>query len=164
MGNAYITRMPAGIAGDVSRKEVAKIEPRMMDPDHAVTLYGVPVKISSAGVAPLTTGDTVATDVYGFSVRPYPLQASVSEALDAGTPNTNQPLDVLRSGYITVKNNKGTPALSGAVYCRIADGSTAYPLGGIEAASDGGDCEAITGARFMGAADADGNVEIAYNI
>ena len=86
MGNAYITRMPAGIAGDVSRKEVAKIEPRMMDPDHPVERYGVPVKISSAGVAPLTTGDTVATDVYGFSVRPYPLQASVSEALDAGTP------------------------------------------------------------------------------
>ena len=164
MSNAYLTRMPCGIAGDISRKELSKVEPRMMDTTTPVTLYGVPVKLSSSKVYPFTTGDDAVVP-YGFSVRPYPFQAAVSEALAAGTPNPAQLLDVLKSGYMTVKNNAGTPALGGAVYVRVVDsGLAAQPLGGIEAAADGGDCVAITGAIFMGTADADGNVEIAYNI
>lgn len=164
MSNAYLTRMPAGIAGDVSRKELSKIEPQVMDSTLPVTLYGVPVKMSSGKVTPIASGDA-ASDVYGFSVRPYPIMPSSSEALGAGTPNTNQPLDVLVSGYMTVALNAGTAAMGGSVYVRVAaSGLDAQPIGGIEAAADGGDCVAITGCVFMGAADADGNVEIRYNI
>lgn len=164
MSNAYLTRMPCGVAGDISRKELSKVEPRFMDSATPVTVYGVPVKLVTGKVYPFTTGDGSVVP-YGFAVRPYPFQASVSEALAAGTPNTNQPLDVLRSGYMTVKNNAGTPAIGGAVYVRVVDsGLTTQPLGGIEAAADGGDCVAIAGAIFMGSADADGNVEISYNI
>jgi len=66
---------------------------------------------------------------------------------------------------MTVKNRAGTPAFGGAVYVRkTASGLDAQPIGGIEAAADGGDCEAVTGAIFMGEADADGNVEIRFNI
>jgi hypothetical protein len=156
--------MPAGIAGDVSRKELAKIEPGIMDPLYPVTLFGVPVKKVSGKFRPITTGD-VASDVYGLSVRPFPMQTSINEALAAGTPSTDQPLDTLVSGYMTVKNNAGVPAEGNPVYMRVvASGVAAQPLGGIEADADGGDCVAITGAKYMGSADANGNVEIRYNI
>lgn len=164
MTNAYLTRMPAGIPGDISRKELAKVEPNIIDANYPVTLYGVPVKMVSEKLRPFTTGDSAVVP-YGFSVRPFPFQAQSSEALAAGTPNPVQPLDVLKSGYMTVKNNAGIAAKGGAVYVRVVDsGLAAQPLGGIEAADDSGDCVAITGAIFMGAADASGNVEIAYNI
>ena len=164
MSNAYLTRMPCGVAGDISRKELSKVEPRFMDSTTPVLVYGVPVKLVTEKVAPFTTGDSSVVP-YGFAVRPYPFQAAVSEALVAGTPNPVQPIDVMRSGYMTVKNNAGTPALGGSVYVRVVDsGLSTQPLGGIEAAADGSDCVAIAGAIFMGAADADGNVEISYNI
>jgi hypothetical protein len=164
MSNAYLTRMPAGIAGDVSRKESSRIEPGFMDDTLPVTLYGVPVKLTSGKLTPIAAADEAA-DVYGFSVRPYPMQTTVNEALAAGTPNTAQPLDVLRAGYMTVTNNAGTPAKGGQVYVRVTDsGLDAQPIGGIEAAEDGGDCVAITGCTFMGEEDSNGNVEICYNI
>lgn len=164
MSNAYLTRMPAGIPGDVSRKGLAKIEAGIMDADYPVTLYGVPVKEVSGKLRPFTTGDS-ATTVKGFSVRPFPIQPAASEALGAATPPTTMPLDLLRSGYMTVKNNAGTAAKGGAVYVRVvSSGLDTQPLGGIEADADGGDCVAITGCKFMGAADANGNVEIEFNI
>jgi hypothetical protein len=164
MSNAYLTRMPCGIAGDISRKELAKVEPNIMNADYPVLLYGVPVKLVSEKVLPFASTDAAVVP-YGFSVRPYPFQAETSQALAAGTPNPNQPLDVLKSGYMTVKSNAGVCARGGAVYVRIvSSGLSTQPIGSIEAAADGGDCVVITGAIFMGSADADGNVEIAYNL
>jgi hypothetical protein len=164
MSNAFIYRMPAGIAGDVSRKELSKVEPQFVDSDYPVLRYGEPVKMVSAQLRPFTTGDDAVVP-YGFGVRPYPIQGTTSEALGTATPPTTQPLDVLKSGYMTVNCKAGTPALNGSVYVRVVDsGVSTQPLGGIEAAADGGDCVAITGCIFMGAADSDGNVEIAYNI
>lgn len=163
MSNAYLTRMPVGVPGDVSRKELAKIEAGMMNPLKPVTAYGLPVKLVEGKWEPIESGDTIAGLVKGISVRPFPLQAVSSEALEVATPNPAQPLDVLRSGYITVKNNEGTPAKGGIVYCRKTAGE-GETLGGIEAAADDGDCEAITGAFFTGEADVSGNVEIEFNI
>lgn len=160
----FITRMPAGIPGDIINKETAKVEPNIMDSTTPVTLYGVPVKMSSGKIKPFEADD-VATSMYGFSVRPFPIQPSSNEALSVATPPTNMPLDVLRSGYISGKNNAGVPAKGGQVYVRVKDsGVAAQPIGGIEAAADDDDCVALTGCTFMGEADADGNVGIAYNI
>lgn len=164
MSNAFVYRMPAGIAGDISRKEVATVEPQVMDTSYPVLLYGVPVKMVSNKLRPFTTGDSAVVP-YGFAVRPYPIQGATSEALATATPVTTQPLDVMKRGYMTVKCNAGVAALNGTVYVRVVDsGLTAQPLGGIEADADGSDCVAITGCYFMGAADSDGNVEIAYNL
>ena len=58
----------------------------------------------------------------------------------------------------------GTPAIGGAVYVRVATPAAGKPIGGIEAAADGANTIAVTGATFMNAGDANGNVEIAYNI
>lgn len=65
---------------------------------------------------------------------------------------------------MTVKLNAGTSALGGAVYVRVGAASATKPIGGIEAVADSTNTVVLTGATFMSAADADGNVEIAYNI
>lgn len=165
MGNAFITRMPAGIAGDVTRREHADIEAQIMDTDYPVLRYGEPVKMVSGEIRPITTGDVVG-DIYGFGVRPYPGQVASSEAIGTATPSTVLPFDVMRRGYMTVKVQDGTPAKNGSVYVRTiaAADPTAQPIGGLECATDGGDCFEITNAKFMGEADSDGNVEISYNL
>jgi hypothetical protein len=167
MSNAFIYRMPAGIAGDVTRLEHATIEPQQFDTSYPVLLFGVPVKMTSGKIRPIAAADTIATDVYGILVRPYPSQMTASEALGAGTPDTSKIANVLRRGYMTVKCQLGTPAKNGIVYVRKTAHSTLpliYPIGGIEAAADSAKCEAMSGAYFVGTADADGNVEISYNI
>lgn len=165
MSNAFITRMPAGVAGDVTRREHATIEPQEMDTSYPVLRYGEPVKMVSGEIRPITTGDDI-NDIYGFGVRAYPVQTSSSEALGVATPPTNLPFDVLRRGYMTVKVQNGTPVKNASVFVRTvaADDPTAQPIGGLECGSDGGDCFEITNAKFMGDADADGNVEISYNL
>lgn len=166
MTNAFLYRMPAGIAGDVSRKGQATIEPQIQDSTTPVEYYGVPVKLESGKIKPIENGD-LASDVYGFSVRPYPTQSDVNEALAAGTPPVNQPIDIMRRGYMTVKVQNGTPAKNGQVYVRVANEDTSLGLlyGGLEcAAGSPADCVAITGAYFMGTGDDDGNVEISYNL
>jgi len=165
MSNAFIYRMPAGIAGDVTRREHADIEAQVMDTDYPVLRYGEPVKMVSGEIRPITTDDVIG-DIYGFGVRPYPIQTSTSEALATATPPTNLPFDVLRRGYMTVKVQNGTPAKNASVYVRTIEASdpTAQPIGGLECASDGGDCFEITNAKFMGEADSNGNVEISYNL
>lgn len=163
MSNAFVYRMPAGIAGDVTRREHATIEPHVFDASYPVTEFGLPVKLVSGEIRPIAAADTVADVQYGLLVRPYPSQMATSEALAAGTPDVTKIGDVLVRGYMTVKCNLGTPAKGGAVYVRkTANGD--YLIGGIEAGADSAKCEALVGAIFMGSADADGNVEIAFNI
>lgn len=67
---------------------------------------------------------------------------------------------------MTVKVQDGTPVKNASVFVRTvaADDPTAQPIGGLECASDGGDCFEITNAKFMGEADSDGNVEISFNL
>jgi len=165
MSNAFITRMPAGIAGDVTRREHADIEPQVMDTDYPVLRYGEPVKMVDGEIRPITTGDDI-NDIYGFGCRAYPVQNSSNEALGTATPPTNLHFDVMRRGYMTVKVQDGTPVKNASVFVRTAaaDDPTAQSIGGLECDSDGGDCFEITNAKFMGEADSDGNVEISYNL
>lgn len=158
---AYLYRMPSGIPGDVSRKSHSTTEAALMGAT-AFAGYGLFAKIVAGKLVPIGAGDTAA-DVYGLLVRSYPVQGGDS-ALGSSTPPTSGMVDVLRRGYMTVKSNAGTAALNGQVYVRVATPAAGKPIGGIEAAADGGNTIAITGARFMHAADAQGNVEIAYNI
>lgn len=163
-GNAFVLRMPAGIPGDVHRLEGAKIEPNIMDPDTPVTKYGVPVKMVSEKIQPMEVDD-VTTDIYGLLVRSFPTQNAVAaEALGMATPSTVNLCDVLRSGYMTVFCNNGDSCVKdGQVYFRNKAGSPARYIGEIDA-EDGDETIALVGATFMGTADADGNVEICFNI
>ena len=160
---AFIYRMPAGIAGDVTRHEASKIEPQLMDASYPVTEFGVPVKMVSGKVRPMPSGATYA-DVYGFSVRPYPSQMAASEAIGAATPDVNKGIiDILVSGYMTVKVKNGTPTKNAAVYFRASAGSPAELIGQLEAGSLSNNT-ILTGATFVGTGDADGNVEIKFNV
>lgn len=166
---AFRYRMPAGIPGAVNRVEQLTSEAQIMDTGTPVTLFGVPVKIVSGLVRPIASGDA-ASLVYGFLIRPYPTQNvgaayGATDGYGAGTPNPNDIANVMTRGYMTVQLNNVTAAVKGGqVYVRVASGTTQNPIGGIEAGADGGNCVAITGAIFMGPADAAGNTEIRYNI
>lgn len=159
MGNSILYRMPSGIPGDVSRKSHSTIEAH--NTVAGLTAFGLFGKLNADGkFAPLTSADT-ATNVYGLIVRSYPTQ-SATNSLGAAAPVVGFN-DVMRRGYMTVKCNAGTAKAGGKVFVRIATGTEAKPIGGIEAVADAANTIEVN-AMFMHAADASGNVEISYNI
>ncbi|WP_043614267.1 hypothetical protein [Chromobacterium violaceum] len=161
MGNSILYRMPSGIPGAVSRPSQSTIEPAMLDPNNPFPSYGLFGKIVSGKLVPIGSGDTAA-NVYSLLVRAYPTNSG-QDPLGAATPPTKGVIDNMRRGYMTVKVNAGTAAQSGQVYVRVANAATGKPIGGIEAAADSTNTIAVN-ATFMSAADASGNVEIAFNI
>lgn len=160
---AYQYRMPAGIAGEVTRSNSAVIEPNLVNASNPPLAFGVFVKMVSGLVNPLASGDTAAV-IYGLIVRPYPTSGSVaSQGLGGGAPSTSDPASILRVGYCNVKLARGTAVRGAPVYVRITAGS--YAIGDIEDATNlGGGQVVVTKGTFMGSADANGNVEIAYAI
>lgn len=161
---AYLTRMPAGIPGDVTRPSQSTIETGIFNSAAAFAGYGLFGKISSNKFVPVGAGDT-ASAVYGVLVRPYPVTgANASDPLGTAVPPTTGAADILRRGYINVKNNSGTPAAGGSVYIRVAAAAAGKPIGGIEAAADGANTIVAPNCIFTGSADSSGNVEIAFNI
>lgn len=162
MSNAYLYRMPSGIPGDVSRKLDSTVDTVFLDPANPFPSYGVPGKLVNGKFLPIAAGDT-ASVISGFLVRPYPTQ-SAQEPIGTATPPSTGVGNRLRRGWMTVKNNAGSPANGGAVYVRVGAAAAGKPIGGIEAAADGANTVVINGASFTNAGDADGNVEIEFNI
>ena len=136
------TSMPRGFAGDITRGYFDHtVEGRFSD--GTVKSFGVPVKLSGDKVAATTATADV---VYGFAARGY------GQADCEGVQAMGQ-IGVLRRGYMAVAS-AGTPAAGAQVYLSAT--------GTITAGSDS--TTAIPGCTFMGAKDADGLVEIAFNI
>lgn len=134
MSNAYLYRMPYGVAGDVTRQSISTIEPQVLDPNTAFSAYGLFGKLSSSKFVPVGAGDAAAS-IYGLLVRPFPIQGpNASDALGVAVPPTSGLANVLKRGYANVLNNAGTPAVGGSVYVRVANASSGKPIGGIEAA------------------------------
>lgn len=161
---AFIYRMPAGIPGDLTRREAAKVEQQQLDAAYPVTVFGVPVKMVSGKIRPMAEDDS--GQPYGFLVRPYPTQRQTNELLGVATPDLTQICDVMVSGYMTVKAYNDAPAKDGQVYYRSQQASPEVLIGRVEAGSEASPATniAITGCRFMGTGDSDGNVEIAFNV
>lgn len=160
---SYLYRMPAGIVGDINRAEHATVETALQHATKYATSYGIPIKFVAGKVAHVESGDD-ASVVAGFIVRPYPTGPAVNnEAEGVATPPASGPVDVLTRGYIIGKLARGTAVRRGAVFVRVT-ADTGKLVGDIEDAADSGKCVAIPGCYFMGAADANGIVEIAYNI
>jgi len=157
---SYMFRMPAGVAGAISRPgSPTDVEPNVLNSGSVFPGYGLPGKIVSGLFVPLATSADVA---YGFLERPYPITGGVSDGLGVSTPPTSGLVGVMRKGYMMVKCNAGSPTRGGLVYFRYANGVTATPVGGIEAAAVASTTAVLTGAQFMGPADANGNVEISF--
>lgn len=157
-GNAILYRMPAGFAGDVTRKSDSTLEPNLLGVDAAP---GAPVKMSAGKVVPMEAGDA-ASALYGFLARTFPTQGGISGLTAEGKLRAGNACDVLRRGYMCVTLARGTAAKGGQVHLRIAV-AAAKAVGELEAAAVANETVALP-ATYTGPADSDGNVEIAYNI
>jgi hypothetical protein len=178
--DAFKFRMGAGFLGDVNRTHPASIEPALQSNTPA-TAFGQPVVIAADttnGVRPLAPGDNGLTAIFGITVRPYPLQAATAPndfggtqsaggaITQGGTPPAKGAIDILKSGYIIGKLSGGTqPAKGGAVFIWVAASSGNHVQGGFEAAATGGSTMALDAkSYFNGPSDANGNVEVAFNL
>lgn len=171
---AFLTRMPAGIAGAITRPLETTTVPAILT---AAGQANVPVEYGCAVVLDATTkkwrlpivGDTAAQ--IAILPRPYPGGlAQYQGALGVTPVDTIHTGDVMRRGYINVKLRIGTAAKQGVVYVRIQNpvGST-QPVGGFEAVADGANTVALDAkSYFMGPAFTDATfgaiTEIAFNI
>lgn len=165
---SYLYRMPSGIPGAISREENVSIRPALIDLSTPPTRYGDACAYTNTGtIRPITTGDT-ASSIVGCIVRPYPTQAgngwpNVNLATSTpDTPPTSGIADLMTAGYMSVKVGGATLAVTGGtVYIRVANASAGQPIGGYEAAADGGNTIVFTNAKFTGPQDAQGIGEIA---
>jgi len=151
-------RMPSGIAGEVTRKENAVIEPNILGADMA---FGSPGKLSNGKLVNIEAGDTAA-DVYGYLARPYPTQGGALGLTSDGKLTAGNACDVLRLGYLNVNLARGDAAKGGAVYLRVA-AVTGKAVGDLETAAIAEETVALP-ATFMGPADANGITEIAVKL
>ncbi|EAQ0292876.1 hypothetical protein WKB38_000245 [Salmonella enterica subsp. enterica serovar Braenderup] len=165
-GNAYLTRMPLGFVGAVTRPRDLTIEPVMLDHNKLFSTYGLPGKYVDNQFVPLVDGDTI-DKVKGIFVRPFPITSAPDLAWLGVT--ANQVGDNLKRGYICVKATAGnaTAAKKGdPVYVRVAGGTTQSPVGSFVLSPDStaSNTLQLTNAEVMGPGEADGRIEIAYNI
>lgn len=170
---SFTYRMGAGFPGDVNRTHPVSIEACLVDSSAPPTLYGqaVVVDATTQGVRPLVAGDSALTDIYGITVRPFPIQQQSStnygaSNIGSATPPTTQPMDVCRSGYIMSTLSGSTAAVKGGtVYVWVAASTGSHIQGNFEAAATGGSTIQLpVKTSFNGPADANGIVEIIYNI
>ena len=161
---AYLTRMPAGIAGAISRPHDSTTEPALLQSSATFTLYGLAGKYSGNFFVPLAAGDTV-DKIVGFYVRPFPTTLTPDLIRQVGT-DKNVQADILKRGYLSVNLGADASAVvkGSAVYVRVGTPTTASPLGSVLAAADSANTVQLTNAYFTGAGDAAGNTEIAYNL
>lgn len=172
---AFPFRMGAGFPGEVNRKHPFWIEAGLMDPTNPVTGYGQAcvVDATSKKIRRVIASDSALTHIYGISVRPFPFQdpgaAGAYGAQTVGAnalPPTNQPIDVLRSGYI-LSTIQGAPGKGDPVYVWIAAASGAHTQGFFEASASGGNTVLITptgtyATTFNGPPDANGVGEVIF--
>lgn len=172
---ALTFRMGAGFAGEVNRKHPFEVEAGLMDPTNPVTMYGQACVVDSVSkkIRRVIATDTGLIDLYGISVRPFPFQdggaagAFGAQTLGAVTvPPTNQPIDVLRSGYILVPI-VGAPGKGDPVNVWVALASGAHLQGGFEQTATGGSTVLITPAgtystTFNGPPDPNGIGELIF--
>ena len=150
--------MPHGFAGSYSR------QPDMIVDTHpalGAIPFGAAVVYGSGGVQ-LPGSSSEAADFVGVAVREV---KSATNYLSQGTGSYAQydAVPVMKRGRVNVVCQRGTAALNGTVYLRVA-ANASYPsavVGGFEASADSTNTVALTGVKWRGAADANGVAEIA---
>lgn len=130
--------LPAGAPGTATRLHPDSIWPALIDGSAPPLYYGqgVVIDATTQGVRPLVAGDLVSTafDVYGITVRPYPLQQTsggMSSSFVNATPPAFGIIDVLTIGGILIQfNNSGSAPVKGAqAYIWAAATSGAHTQG-----------------------------------
>jgi len=164
MDNTILFRMPAGIAGAITRPQDLTVEPQMLDSAKVFPAYGLAGKISSGKFVPIEAADAV-TVLAGIFVRPYPTASQPDKVRQIGSGYSFTG-DCLKRGYVSVNigGDASGVALSAPVYMRVDNASANSPLGSFLAAADGENTVQVTNAYFNGPGDASGNIELAFNI
>lgn len=164
MDNTILYRMSSGIAGAISRPQDLTVESQTLDSAKAFASYGLAGKFSAGKFVPIEAADTAAV-VVGIYVRPYPTASQPDKVRQIGT-GYNFAGDCMKRGYVTVNlgADASAVALGGEVYMRVATPTSSSPLGAFLAAADGENTVQLTNAYFNGPGDANGNIELAFNI
>lgn len=169
--NVYSYRMPAGIPGRVNREQEHTGEPNALDATSPPSAFGDAVKMGSNGrVQALAAGDA-ATLIYGILEMGFPGVPGTTYGAETQLLGNTQPqpggrCTIMKRGYMTVRLQGATAAAKGGpVYIRLAGTvPSGGRLNGYEAAADSTNTILLPNAYWMGAADASGNCEFAYNL
>ncbi len=179
LSNAFAFRMPFAIPGDLTRGSGRSNVKAEIFGASAFPFYGLPCVLSSGTVIPVTSNlGATANSIYGWLVRPFPLQesASPSSSLTVGgqtVPPTSGIANVMTEGYIGVFVQAGAASVveGGTVYLRWqTTGAGITIFGGVEGVTSGNNFAVTntTNSRktcyFTGPADANGYAEIAFGI
>lgn len=149
--------MDNGFAGAYSRQPDQIIDTRIAGTGGVD--FGQAVKYSSGKVVAFGSGDA-ATAFVGVATRE--VKSSLNYTAGTAKYDAGEAVPVMKRGRINVKCNVGTPALNGDVYIRIAANASipSGVVGGFEASADSTNTIKLTNAKFAGAADANGIVEL----
>lgn len=149
--------MPHGFAGCYARQPDMIVNTR---PAGAVIPFGAPLKYSNGAVVPMGASDTAAlfVGIAGFEVKSALAYLGQSQ----GQYAQNEPVSVFQRGAINVKCQKGTPALGGKVYLRVAANEEAPTavVGGLEAEADSTKTVELANCQWAGPADGDKVAEL----
>lgn len=163
-GSSILFTPDFGFAGALTRPSHSTVEPVVMSTDKPFAGDGLMGKKVDGKFVPVAEGDTAAV-FFGIRVRAYPFTSDSDLARQLTSPY-NHTGDALTRGYIAVKVNAGTATDNATVFVRVKGGTKDKPVGGFEAEADKTESNtvALTNARFIGAADANGIAEVAFNI
>lgn len=120
--------------------------------------FGTPlVRGENGAVLPMGTGNT-GNQFIGVAGREVKSPAEFFNQ-NVGQYAPEEPVSVFQRGCINVKCQKGSPAIDGMVYVRVA-ASGNYVVGGFEAEADGTNTVALVNAQWNGPADNHGVAEL----
>jgi hypothetical protein len=177
--NSILFRMAYSVPGDLTQgagRSNVKAEVYGATP---FPFYGLPCVLSSGTVIPVSSNlSAVANSIYGWLVRPFPLQefASPSNTLNSqlsATPLTSGIANVMTEGYIGVFVQAGASSVveGGSVFLRFqTTGSGITIFGGVEGVTSANNFVVTntTNSRktcyFTGPCDANGFTTVAFGI
>lgn len=157
------TSMPQGVLGSLSRRVPGQmVEP--VETKGANIKFGFPIVLDTEGVGVGITSATATlkpADVYGICLRQFPVRQT-----ETGDPDTKLTQSCLRSGYVYMQKaatdvtaiKMGMP-----VFLVVKTAGTHKVLGEVVGAADGTNTIQLD-ATFMGDADQNGRIEVAWRI
>ena len=179
LSNSFLFRMGYSIPGDLTQGAGRSNVKAEVYGATAFPLYGLPCVLSSGTVIPVTSNlGATANSIYGWLVRPFPLQefASPSNTLMPGlqaTPLTSGIANVMTEGYIGVFVQAGAASVveGGQVFLRYQSAGAGITIfGGVEGVTSANNFAVVnpTNSRktcyFTGPCDANGFTTVAFGI
>ena len=151
--------LTAGFAGSYARQPDMIVNTRPAG-GSAVIPFGAPLKYDGTAVVQMGASATAAEFV-GVAGRELKSSLTYLEQTP-GEYAPGDPVSVFQRGSIQVFCQRGTPAMGGAVYVRIAENGSyeSAVVGGFEAEADSSNTVQLTNCQWGGPPDANGIAEL----